>query len=1015
MPLDEAINNVGEYYAAHYLEHQFPKDIAAQLKAWRDAGSQSAPRRLQALADDYFGAKTQALDFDTPQARAGAETAPDMAAWHGHLLRALGYQPAPGWQALAAEHAALPALLRLTRQGKPWLVVAETPFSLPEDADEPLDVPVQSGADQDGTPHLTASWGEAVAKLLREEDSPRWVMLLSGAVLHLFDRGTFAQGRFLRFDFDTAFGRRETAAFEAIAALLAAETLCPGSDTAPVLHDTLEGQSHRFTHGVSARLQGAVRRAIEEVCNGWVESRRAQKLSYTKLTDKEAALPDGSRDITAEQLRHEALVFVYRILFCLYAEARGGELGILPITDDVYRLGYSLEALRDLADAGDMPMEAEDGTYYHAHLRTLFRLIHQGFRPQRAASPATASAPLLLPPEQLGLFGAEVAGPRQLRLDQVGRKVMEAEDDLARTFTVRPLTATLFDPAATPLLDRACLPNLRLQRVILALSLGRDEKNKTVGRINYAELGIVQLGAVYEGLLSYKGFFAAERLIQVHRALDRKAPAADADAPDDVESEEDDSEAVTPPADATRTKFIYDDDVPGDVQTWFVPEARACEFRPGEIVVERTTGRPRVYLPGEFILHLNGVDRARSASYYTPEVLTRALVREVLAERLAGFTPDDADKVLALTVCEPAMGSAAFINEMCDQLAHAYLRLKQAECGLTIEPGRYDDELRRAKHFIATRNVYGVDLNPTAVDLGGLSLWLGSMHRLLVRAGEAGAPDVYRVGAVPWFGLRLRAGNSLIGARRAVWTAEQLRQGKHGGKHAEAPRTLRPGEARQPDEIWHFLVWSEDMLPAYGDAQMKAFWPQHCAVGTEWLKKQVRPRWSDEDLTAARAISDGIDALWATYARQRAQALAETACTATVWPMPPDDAAARREGPALERQEQVRRTLEQESGAFQRLGLIMDTWCALYFWPLEGSAELPVRRAWLAGLKILCGVETDRPETRAMLAIRLGLDANLESIFAAAQNELPDVRQLFEAMPCLKQGRAVAERQLFHH
>ena len=112
------------------------------------------------------------------------------------------------------------------------------------------------------------------------------------------------------------------------------------------------------------------------------------------------------------------------------------------------------------------------------------------------------------------------------------------------------------------------------------------------------------------------------------------------------------------------TKVIFDDDIPGDVQTWFVPEARASEFAEGEIVVERRSRRPRIYLPGEFILRLTGIDRANSASYYTPEVLTRTLVREVLNERLKDFTPSDADRMLQLTICEPAMGSAAFINEI---------------------------------------------------------------------------------------------------------------------------------------------------------------------------------------------------------------------------------------------------------------------------------------------------------------------------------------------------------------
>lgn len=1056
MPLDTAVANVGEYYAAHYLEHQFVKDIALPVKAWRDLASRGAPRRLHALGDRYFKAKAQALDYDRTEHRLTA-TEPELAGWHDALLRALGYAPAPEFLTLTAERAALPVLCRLTRYGKPWLVAVETPFCLPDAAlpanwgsEDPLEEPVPVAVAPDGARTIEAAWGEAVGRLLREEDSPRWVLLLSGSLIHLFDRSTFAQGRWLRFDLDDAFGRKELASFEAVAALLSAETLCPDSESATVLHDTLEGQSHKFTHGVSAKLQGAVRRAIEEVCNGWVDHRRARKLSYKTLARDEPDLPGGLREVTADQLRHEALVFVYRILFCLYAEARGGELGILPINDDVFRLGYSLEALRDLADSGEMPMASENGAYYHKHLKTLFRLIHQGFQPKRAAVPpdaADAAEPWApVKPEQLQMFADGPAAPRQLRLDQAGRKVMESEEGMSGAFVVRPLTATLFDPDATPLLDRAELPNIRLQRVIRELSLGADEKGKSIGRINYAELGIVQLGAVYEGLLSYSGFFAGERLIQVHRALDKKGAAsrdedgggdgddaaedaepldvegsetedwgddeaADAGAPDDGE----DSAGALGRAADRGVKVICDDDIPADVQTWFVPEARAAEFREGEIVVEKRSRRPRVYLPGEFILRLTGVDRANSASYYTPEVLTRTLVREVLNERLKGFGPADADRILDLTVCEPAMGSAAFINELCDQLAHAYLRLKQEQTGRAIEPGRYDDELRRVKHHIATRNVYGVDLNPTAVELGGLSLWLGSLHRLLVRKGDGGTPDIYRVGAVPWFGLRLRAGNSLIGARRAVWTSDQLREGKPFGKDAAAPRALKPGEARKANEIYHFLVWDEDMVPACRDKLMRSFWLDACDLGGKWIKGQVKKKWNEDDVAAAKAISAAVDDLWARYARDRAAALTATACTASVWPTPSDDDEALRPGPTLERQEAIRRDLESTSGAFQRLRLIMDTWCAFYFWPIAKTDELPTREAWLAGLKILCGVDVGSKESRAMLTIRLGFQAELEAMFEAAQGELPDVEQLCHAMPCLLVGRQRAESQRFHH
>ncbi|MFQ3451769.1 hypothetical protein PMN64_00370 [Bradyrhizobium sp. UFLA01-814] len=1034
MPLDTAINNIGEYYAAHYLEAQFAKDIAEPVKTWRDLGSRSVPRRLQALGDTYFKAKSQALDHDITTHRSNAEE-PELAGWHDTLLRSLGYEPAPALLRLDAEKVVLPVLAQVSRYGKPWLVVAETPFCLPEAAlpsdwnsEDPLEEAVPARTAADGTPTLEGAWGEAVGRLLREEDSPRWVMLLSGSSIHLFDRNTFAQGRWVSFDLDDAFGRKETSVFDAMAALLSKDTLCPDGENATVLHDTLESQSHKFTHGVSTKLQGAVRRAIEEVCNGWVDSRRAKKLSYTRLAEAEPALPDGERDVTAEHLRHEALVFVYRILFCLYAEARGGELGVLPINDDVYRLGYSLEALRDLADSGEMPVGAEDGTYYHAHLKRLFSLINKGFEPIRAPAIADSAEPWVpVKPEQLVLFDGASAKPQQLRLDQVGRKVVESKARMTDAFVIRPLTATLFDPSATPLLDRADLSNLRLQRVIRALSLGTDEKGKSIGRINYAELGIVQLGAVYEGLLSYSGFFARENLIQVHRSLDKKGArgaAIDSEIDeDDTEQDSDeeeienrDEDAADPSNGSTNgIKLTFDDDIPTDVQTWFVPETRAGDFVPGEIVVERRTRQTRIYPRGEFILHLNGMDRVNSASYYTPEVLTRTLVREVLNERLKGFGPEDADCILSLTICEPAMGSAAFINEMCDQLAHEYLRLKQAQTGLIIEPGRYEDELRRTKHFIATRNVYGVDLNPTAVELGGLSLWLGSMHRLLIRKGEGAEPDRYRPGAVPWFGLRLRTGNSLIGARRAVWTSEQLRDGMHLGKDAAAPRTLKPGEPRQDNEIYHFLVWGQDVVPACRDKLMKQFWPDECKVGNDWNSKQVRKKWSEAEIAAGKAISRTIDELWQRYTRDRARALERTACTATVWPEPAGSDEALKAGPTLEQQEEIRWTLERSSGAFQRLKLIMDTWCAFYFWPLERSADLPDRLAWLAALKILTGTEIGTREARAMLAVQLGLEAELEALFTAAQDELPDVEQLCEAMPCLLVGRQAAEKQHFHH
>ena len=105
-----------------------------------------------------------------------------------------------------------------------------------------------------------------------------------------------------------------------------------------------------------------------------------------------------------------------------------------------------------------------------------------------------------------------------------------------------------------------------------------------------------------------------------------------------------------------------------------------------------------MYEKGTFIYRLAGREREKSASYYTPEVLTKCLVKYALKELLKDKT---ADEILHLTVCEPAMGSAAFLNEAINQLAEAYLTKKQEELGETISYDKRFEELQKVKMFIA--------------------------------------------------------------------------------------------------------------------------------------------------------------------------------------------------------------------------------------------------------------------------------------------------------------------------
>lgn len=945
MPLDTSINNVGEYYSSHYLDSTFAGDVRQLISKWREQGSQSLPRRLQQLSTRYFGAKVLAMGEDRAEKR--RQLNGDLAGWHAHFVDTLGYSDCHRMDLpVEAGSSVVPILGRVNRYNKPWLVICETVFCLPDanlkdgmPSEDPLEMePLQEELSNPENKLCAGDWSRLIGRIFTEEDAPRWVLFLAGSLVLMLDQHTYAQGRYLAFDLDDAFGRKEQLTFDHIAAFLGRETLCPEGESDEVLHDRLEEQSHRFAHGVTDNLQAAVRKAIELLANEWVDDRRRRKLSFTRLPGEMSA--EGSTEVTAEHLRHEALIFVYRLLFCFYAEARGGELGILPITDDAYRLGYSLEALRDL-ELVPLTSITEEGTYFHEHLRNLFRIIHSGFDPEA---------------------GTKVHG----------LQLSSHYEGFARAFIIRPLTATLFDPYSTPLLNGARLRNRCLQEVIRHLSLSSDERSRSIGRVNYAELGINQLGAVYEGLLTYKGMFADQDLIHVKPAAgsygDKKTP------------------------------------------TWFVPKERLEEFKRDE--VERLLdGKPKVYPRGSFILHLSGIDREQSASYYTPEVLTKCLVEEALRELLKNYGPEDADRILDLTICEPAMGSGAFLNEAAEQLSAKYLELKQKQIGQTIEPGRYIDELRRAKHYIATRNAYGVDLNPTAVELGSLSLWLGSIHRLLVKAGENGDPDTYQPGATPWFGLRLRCGNSLIGARRAVWTIEQLREKQHLSNRG-TPRLLKPGEKRRDDEIYQFLVFDEHMVPMHADRLASSFWPENCAAASQWIVEQVRSEWSDDYLDLACRICYLIDKNWEVFFEERKNILKLYACAASVWPTPIESDASLGASILIDK-EYPRMELEGANGAFQRLKCVMDAWSAFWFWPIDKVEELPKKGNFLATIIFLLDGTKLNDETLSAFSTQLGL--GIDVVRKLALNGIPDVDEIVKRIPWLQVSSRLADNYHFHH
>jgi hypothetical protein len=315
----------------------------------------------------------------------------------------------------------------------------------------------------------------------------------------------------------------------------------------------------------------------------------------------------GSRTRTLPDSFEQALTIVYRILFLLFAEARA----LVPLWHPVYRESYSIEALRDIAE---QPLGAPG--LWDA-LGAIARLAHAGCR--------------------------------------------------AGDLRVTPFNGRLFSPARTPLAERRDLDDEAARRAILALSTRAAADRGGRQRIAYRDLGVEQLGAVYETLLDYEPRVA-------------RAPAVR----------------------GSRTRATV-----------------TLESGSG---VRKTTG-----------------------TFYTPQPIAEYLVRRTLAPLVHGAS---SDRLLRLRIVDPSMGSGAFLVAACRYLAGAY------EAALVDEgrchPGDIGEVERAAmRRAIAERCLYGVDLNPMAVQLARLSLWLATL-----------ASDR----PLSFLDHRLQVGDSLLGA-----------------------------------------------------------------------------------------------------------------------------------------------------------------------------------------------------------------------------------------------------------
>ncbi|MDQ2707911.1 MAG: class I SAM-dependent DNA methyltransferase [Actinomycetota bacterium] len=757
-------------------------------------------------------------------------------------------------------------------------------------------------------PAAETSTARVISAVFRAEEPPSLVLVTAGAWLLLAERGSWPEGRWLAVDLATALDRRDTKAageLETIAALVSWDALIPGDDGTALLL-TLLDESVKHAVGVSKDLRNGVRESIELLATEVLRRRSARGLPSD---------PDG----LAADLTRQALRYLYRILFLLYAEARP-ELGVLPVGATEYAEGYGLDRLRELVLVQLTSTDSENRTHLYQSLGVLFRLVNEGY-----------------PPETLGPDGVSVPVS-----DDGGELRFEA------------LRADLFATDATALIDEVGLGDRCLQRVLRRLLLSRQQRGRDRGYVSYAQLGINQLGAVYEGLMSYSGSIATDHMVEVARDGD---PAK--------------GSWVVPVASTE-----------GFEEHWFVTTTD-----PETGVVCRVT-----YRPGDFVFRLSGRDRQRSASYYTPEVLTRCVVTHSLAELLTDDTT--AAEILELRVCEPALGSGAFLVEAINQLASEYLKRRARELGTDIPPEQVPAETQKVKAYLALHNCYGVDLNATAVELAEITLWLDAMHPGL---------------RAPWFGLHLRRGNSLIGARHETYRpAELAKRGWLGCVPSARPL----GSPIEPTEVHHFLLPAAGWGAVADTKEAKEGRPTATLALKAW-RRAVSATLSKTELTRLQGLAGRVETLWALALRRLEVAEAEIRRPIDIW-----GAGSLPVGSGAVRREQIEVSLTDASSAYRRLRRVMDAWAALWFWPVTTSIEPPTRDQWLAALEALLGT-TSRAEARRGRGM-WGAGVTWAELDDAEHNELAfaqmkPIPEVLAAHPWLEVCERIADREGFFH
>lgn len=520
--------------------------------------------------------------------------------------------------------------------------------------------------------------------------------------------------------------------------------------------------SRKFQNEVSEKLAEQVLHALYELLRGLQAAHDAS----------DGSLLRDPLDRDADEVYHGLLTVILRLVFLLYAEERD----MLPTENETFTQYYSLAGLfarlRDHAAHFPDTMDQRYGAW--AQLLVLFRMVHDG----------ASAGDVKLPPRHGGLFDPD----RYPFLE--GRPAIGGRQKGERIEPPRVPDGTVF----------------RAMEKLLVL----DGE-----RLSYRALDVEQIGSVYQTMMGFRLETATGRSLAVRAAKRLGAPTTiNLDELVEVDA-------------GKREKWIKDAadrDLPARVKTAVNGASSIVELHSALAPVMDRNASPDVIPTGAMVLQPSD-ERRKSGSHYTPRALTEPIVRTTLKPLLdalrANDRPPAPEQLLDLKICDPAMGSAAFLVEACRQLGDELIASWAIHGGRPEIPAD-EDEVVFARRLVAQRCLYGLDRNPVAVDLAKMSLWLVTLAR---------------EHALTFLDHALRSGDALVGlSRRQIqafhWddTAPPLppveinqRLDRVAGLRQEIREASEEVSDFELRDMWDEAQYELAQVRLYGDLVMLAF------------------------------------------------------------------------------------------------------------------------------------------------------------------------------------------------